>query len=104
MVCGLTLPPYMANIFDTKNAGLPWETFSNASGKPRAIVRTSARSGSSSRNMIGCGMSPSYPLRDICSARSSACISHGACGNTCPVSNSDFRFDMTAAQPADAAS
>ena len=31
----------MANIFDTKNAGLPWETFSNASGKPKAIVRTS---------------------------------------------------------------
>lgn len=94
----------MANIFDTKNAGLPWETFSNAPGKLSAIVRTSARRGSSSRNMMGCGMSPSYPLRDICSACNSACISHGACGSTCPVSNSDFRFDMTAAHPAAAAS
>ena len=32
------LPPYIANIFGTKNTGLPWEIFSIASGKPSAIV------------------------------------------------------------------
>src|SRR6185312_15795631 len=50
------LPPYMTNIFGAQNTGLPHETFSNASGKPRQISRTSANPGSSSRNMIGCGM------------------------------------------------
>ena len=95
----------MTKIFGAQNTGRPQEIFSNASGKPSAILRSSASPKSSSRNMIGCGMRPELPgYRDICSARSSACISHGACGNTCPVSSSDFRLEMTAAQPAAAAS
>ena len=52
----LALPPYITNIFGAQNTGLPQEIFSNASGKPSAIFRTSASPRSSSRNMIGCGM------------------------------------------------
>jgi hypothetical protein len=52
------LPPYMTNIFGEQNTGRPQEIFSNASGKPSAILRTCASPRSSSRNMIGCGMVP----------------------------------------------
>jgi hypothetical protein len=52
----LALPPYMTNIFGAQNTGLPQEIFSNASGKLRQILRTSASPRSSSLNMIGCGM------------------------------------------------
>ena len=70
----LELPPYIANIFGTQNVGRPWETFSNASGKPSAMVLSSARPGSSSWNMIGWGMKAKGSCADrICRAPPIAC-------------------------------
>src|SRR6476620_9709504 len=59
----------MTKIFGAQNTGLPHEIFSNASGNPSATLRTSATPGSSSWNMIGCGMSAtlsgSHPFVDF---------------------------------------